>query len=182
MIGSRRGGMEKKGYFFTLDAFIAASIFAIGLIVIFSSQVYSKETAQEIILADSAMKALGYTQVDEVDSGYIHGMIEDSSITNLDNTLLEQAGEFYFREQLNPGEGWIDKATGVIEDTLVTGIPPKEFGIDVRIEGEVIMSRGSHDSFEPKVLASSKRIISSIDLSEKVLWGPYKAEVNVWRS
>jgi hypothetical protein len=167
--------MKKRGYFFTLDAFIAGAVLAFGLIVIFSSQVYTREPAREIVLSDSTMKLLGYTKVDEVNNEYVHGLIEAGNITNLDNTIMQQAGEFYYRNQN-------DRAAWLIGNATPDDIPPKEYGLEVRIEGETIFNRSTYEGYEPDVLSSSKIIISSIDLSTKEMWGPYKAEVNVWRS
>lgn len=164
-----------------MDAFIAATILVFGLIVAFSSQVYTRNPAQEITYSDSTLKALGYTKAAEVSSDYIHNLVINGTIKNLGNTVLQQAGEFYYFEQKYPGSGFLKQAGALIENAVPANSPPAEFGLEVKIEGTTVYNRSNHDDFEPDILSSSKMIISSIDMDTMIMWGPYVAEVNVWR-
>ena len=87
--------MKKRGYFFSLDALIAL-IVIIGVILVIHPIV--KQKAVEMNLQEDTIKVLSSIKIGEIDNSYVRQLISERKITNLNQTVLEQIGEFYARE------------------------------------------------------------------------------------
>jgi hypothetical protein len=84
--------MNKRAYFFSLDAFIALLVI---LGVIFFIKPSSVQISQEMNLQNDLLLTLSSVKVGEIDNSYVQQLIADEEITNLNQSVLEQIGEFY---------------------------------------------------------------------------------------
>lgn len=83
---------NRKGYFFSLDAFIAL-IVILGVVLFIkptSTQITSEEEIQKDLLV-----VLSSLKIGGIDNLYVHKLIANKTITNLNQSVLEQIGEFY---------------------------------------------------------------------------------------
>ncbi|MFH1425565.1 MAG: VWA domain-containing protein [archaeon] len=81
----------RKGVFFSGDALFAVLIIFLVLLVV----VPNRETVRhETEVHQDILNSLSVLKVGEVDNGYVADLINRSEITDLDNSLLEQIGEF----------------------------------------------------------------------------------------
>jgi len=83
---------EKKGYFFSLDAFIAL-IIILGFILFIKPQ--NTQTSQISEVQTDFLNVLSKIKIGELNNTYSHSLINGGTITNLNQSVLEQIGEFY---------------------------------------------------------------------------------------
>ena len=159
----------KKGYFFTLDAMISMGILVLGSMLIFSAYTRLPSQTQASELAQGTMEFLSSTKIKDLNNEYvgIGGILWNAgNITNGDNTLLQQMGQFYYevRVPLIPGqfrlEFWIDSRM----------VYPKE------ADRQHNASKNS-----TTILIPSKKIVYGTIGESAELFGPYEAEALVWQ-
>jgi len=174
--------LGKRGYFFILDAVLATLVIAIGAILISSSYINIPKSTQVGLLSDGLMNFLSGTKIKDFNNQYagIGGELwNQGMITDSENTLLQQAGQFYAENNLDVADKFIENAS--------IGIIPQQFRYEVWIDGVVIYPKiktsehlASRNNTE--ILLTSKKITFGImNKTTGELWGPYKAEVFVWQ-
>ena len=169
----------KKGFYFTLDSIVAGGIILTLIMLISPSYIEEHTYINLNYLSNDLIGVLGRTTVDEVDNTYIGSLVNDKSITNLNNTILEQIGEF-----------WADNRPDLANKTASNATDlwvPDNIGVGIWINNETIYNR---DMPIRKSLISSKKIISGIKKGNPqghgsrnnppALWGPAIIEVRVW--
>lgn len=173
--------VKKRGYFFMLDAMLGLTIIVIGVILITSSYVNAPKPTQVGLLSDDLLNFYSKTKIGDLNNPYagIGGELWNQGlITDPDNTLLQQIGEFY-------ATGNTGTAGKFIQNTSA-GIMPQQFRYELWMDGvtlypqvktpEHIASRNSTE-----LLITSKKITFGImNRTTGSIWGPYKAEVFVW--
>jgi len=144
-------GIKKRGIFFTIDAILAASIIVTAIIV--ASSYYVKETKTETIdyLAHDLIRVLTNLKVDEIDKAYTDELIAGGYITRLNNTVLEQIGEFWSENEIEQASKFARNITGALI--------PTRFGVGIYVNNELIYGR---DQPITKSLVSSRKLISGI--------------------
>lgn len=85
----------RQGLFFSIDALIAAMLLIGGLIAASQYHVTSQSTTNLNYISEDLMSLLGEIKVSELNNTYVKSLIESEVITHLNNTLLEQIGEFW---------------------------------------------------------------------------------------
>ncbi len=84
--------INKRAVFFSTDALIAMIIIFLSVLIIYPVIKYSHQDnylQQDIISSFSALK------IGEINNSYVKQLIADGLISDLNNTVLEQIGEFY---------------------------------------------------------------------------------------
>ena len=169
----------KKGLFFTIDGILAAGI--VFATIIFASSFYAEEqpTFHVSYMSKDLIDTLSVANVQKINNGYINSLISDNTITNLDNTVLDQIVEFWAENDMEKAK----KTASNVTAPLV----PDTTGFSILIDGETIYSR---DKPITKSLASSKKIISGIAKGHQTgntrnnpptLFGPVIVEIRVWQ-
>lgn len=174
--------VKKKGYFFLLDAMLGLSVIAIGAFLILSLYISSPEPTQVGFLADDLLNFLSNTRIKDLNNNYagIGGALwRQGEITDGDNYLLQQIGEFYTANKLDIVEKFIQNISA---DTV-----PAQFSHEVWIDSRIVYPKNpsaAHIKSKDNtgLLLTSKKITFGImNRSTSALWGPYKAEVFVWQ-
>ncbi len=172
---------KKRGYFFILDAMLGLFILVIGVFLITSSYVEVPQPTQVKLLSDDLLNFLSATNIRDLNNPYagIGGTLwSQGIITNSENSLLQQIGEFYATNNLDVAEKFIQN---VSKDVV-----PPQFLYEVVMNGAVLYPRvQSPQHIESKnsteLLLTSKEITFGIlNKTTGDLWGPYNAEVFVW--
>ncbi len=162
---------NKRGYFFTLDAFVAMGIIVVGLFVVLASYSYSPVSEQQEALGSDMLLTLSNTKVDDLNNNYVRSLIINGTITNKDNSVLQQLGEFYINNQTSMGSKFIDNISG--------NIIPRQFSVNISINRTQAYFSGS------KMVPSSRFVISTKSILFGVyngtMWGPIPAEVILWQ-
>lgn len=89
--------MNRKGYFFILDAFIAATIIAVSLVAIMQSDVAIDQRTKDYGQVDEIAQFLLNTRLEDLDNQYVKTLIANGNITNPRNTVIEQIDLFYYK-------------------------------------------------------------------------------------
>lgn len=189
MIRSLRRG--RKGYFFLLDAFLAMSVLVLGMLIVYSFRSYSPSQVQPILLAADVMESLSSNKVGDLAgevSGagfYVQSLLNNGNITTMQNTLLEQIGEFYALNNTELARDFTRNITNVLV--------PSQYGFMLYIHDDptdpdysiysvdfnVTVNDGLVPPNESSMLVTSKRIVSGI-INGTVMWGPFIMEARVW--
>ena len=173
--------LKKRGYFFVLDAVLALTVLVIGVFLITSSHVNVPQPAQVGLLSGDLLDFLSNTKIKDFNNPYagIGGELWNKGIiTDSDNSLLQQIGEFYAKNRIDIAEKFIANVSN--------GIVPVQFRYEVWMDNVVLYPKSpspehlkSRNSTE--ILLTSKKITFGIlNSTTSDLWGPYKAEVFVW--
>lgn len=172
---------KKRGYFFVLDAILGLFIIVIGVFLITSSYVNVPKQTQVELLSDDLLNFLSETKIKELNNPYagIGGELWNKGlITEPDNSLLQQIGEFYEKNKLEIADRFIQSVSA--------GIVPPQFRYEVWIDGVILYPKtqtAEHvkSKSSTKLLLTSKKLtFGIINKATSDMWGPYKAEVFLW--
>ena len=125
---------KKRGYFFVLDAALGIFVLAIGAFLIASLYINLPEPSQVGLLSDDFLDFLSDTQIKDLNNPYagIGGQLwKEGSITNRDNSLLQQIGEFYSKGQYSLAEKFIQNVSA---NTV-----PSQFNYELWIDGQIFI-------------------------------------------
>ena len=173
--------LKKRGYFFVLDAMLALTVLIIGVFLVTSSYVDVPQPTQVSLLSDDVLNFLAGTKIKDLNNAYagIGGALwSQGHIKDADNTLLQQAGEFYSTNKLDIAEKFIQNVSA--------GIVPQQFRYEVWIDNSLLYPKvPSPEHIKSKnsteiLLTSKKLTFGILNKSTSDIWGPYKAEVFVW--
>ncbi|MBN2458600.1 hypothetical protein JXB31_05730 [Candidatus Woesearchaeota archaeon] len=176
---------SKKGYYFILDAIIGLFVITIGIMLIFSYFKVEPSLEQSGFIAFDVMDFLSSNQIKELNSalygvgGKLHS---DGNITNIDNTLLEQIAEFYYRNVTLKSNFTIRLIEDLLNN-LSSSVIPYNYGLLLAIDNNTVYNRTGVNAFEmvnATVVVPTKKITYSV-YNETQLVGPYIIEVIVWR-
>ena len=144
----------KKAIFFTIDSLLASGIIIIAVLLV--SNFYSQEQQQVNVnyASQDLVRVFSTLTVGDVKNDYVKTLIANGEITNTDNTIIEQIGDFWAEnteEKLNLSYN--------LTKNLTDDIIPSSYGVSVLINGEEIYSRNIPVK---RALVSSRKIISGI--------------------
>lgn len=150
---------KKRGVFFTIDAILAAGI--LFAVILFVSTIYVSEPkkAHVISLSQDMVRVFTNLKVGEVDNDYIKSLIDTGVITRVNNTILEQIGEFWSTDELDLARS--------LASNVTSSLIPERFGFGVYVDGDEIYLRNKSVA---RSLVSFRKIISGIE-KEKPLEG-----------
>lgn len=171
--------MDKKGYFFTLDSFLAISVIVVGLLVIFSYRTYVPDSDQTSLYAEQIGGILGSNSLYEFNNVYLDKLKNDGNITRADNSLLEQLGEFFYRNE-TLSCGYCLKLANETVANISKGLIDSKYGFRVVLEN-VSVFESNDDENRSELVVSNKRLVFGV-YNDTDSWGPYSAEVRVWRT
>jgi hypothetical protein len=140
---------NRRGYFYSLDAFIALLIiFAVVLFIrpqTIQAQ-YDSDIQEDILLVLSNLK------IGEMNDTYVEGLINNDKVTNLDQSVLEQIGEFY----ANSSSEADALAQHILDDLDL------HENIGIYFNDELIANLSSIDFPDARSVTTSRQIISGI--------------------
>ena len=172
---------KKRGYFFVLDAVLGLFVLIIGVFIVTSSYVNVPPPTQVRLLSDDLLNFLANTKINDLNNPYagIGGELWNlGEITDADNSLLQQIGEFYATNRIDTAEQFIQ--------TISKDVVPAQFRYEVWMDNTLLYPKTpppEHIASKGKtelLLTSKKITFGVLDKSTGELWGPYKAEVFLW--
>ncbi|MBU0894690.1 MAG: VWA domain-containing protein [Nanoarchaeota archaeon] len=89
---------NRRGYYFSLDAFLALVII-LGIVLFIKPS--STHVSQEVNVQYDLLEVLSNIKIVELDNSEAQALIFSSNITNLNQSVLEQIGEFYANSDMN---------------------------------------------------------------------------------
>jgi hypothetical protein len=199
----KRFFLNKKAYFFLIDALLALGVITVGIVMVFTlyANVPSKE--QPTILSDDLMDFFANNKIKDVNNEYVglggtlwetEGQLGgicngEELIVNGENTLLQQIAIFYEKSQGDTGKAcYFDPDTeDLIERfirNLVENILPPQYKFEFWMDDQLLYPETEQtvSKSKTKVLIPSKKIAYGIMNQETGdMFGPYNAEVLVWQ-
>ena len=169
--------IKKKGYFFMLDATLALFVLVIGVFLVLSFYVDTPKPVQVDYLSKDILNFLSDTKIKQLNNEYagIGGELwRNGTITDSENTLLQQMGEFYSNGQLDTAEKFVKNISEIV---------PKQYEYEVWIDGVMMYpkepSKAHNESKSvTRLLLTSKKLTFGIrNKTTSNMWGPYKAEM-----
>ena len=173
--------LKKRGYFFVLDAVMGLMVLVIGVFLITSSYIDVPQPVQVELLSDDLLNFLSNTKIKDLNNPYagIGGELwKQGEITEVENSLLQQIGEFYATNKPDTAEKFIQNVS--------KEIIPSQFRYEVWMNGAILYPKTpSAEHIESKestelLLTSKKITFGVINKTTSNLWGPYKSEVFLW--
>ena len=191
----KRSVLNKKGYFFIIDAVLALGVLAVGAFLIFTSYTDISSKEDPTILSEGIMDFFANNKIKDIDNKYAGlsgtlwtdegkegGLCAGVELTaNAENTLLQQIAIFYEKSSdnscyLNLAEKFILKLT---ENVL-----PQKYEFELWMDDQLLYpSTEQTDSKDAaEYLIPSKKIVFGI-LNQETgdMFGPYNAEVFAWQ-
>lgn len=141
----------KKGFLFTIDSIIGASIIITGILLINSFYIVEPSYTSLDYASHDLISALSRLKISEVNNPYVDELISNGEITNTDNSILEQIGEFWALDKINKAGNLTKEFTDDFVD--------ENLGFGFYIEGEEIYSK---DKSHSGISITSKKMISGI--------------------
>ena len=179
--------MNKKAYFFIIDAILALVVLAIGVSLVLTLSYREPVKTQTEFLSADLMNPLdtrirgGISGEKICGSGGVYE--ETGVITHPDNTVLTQLTEFYYRE-IMLGEGPPDPideyAKQCVQDTLPL-VNIEQYNFEIVINNQTIYQNATvgRQNSSVKVIIPSREIV--FGFYNDTFYGPYMAEVWVWQ-
>ncbi len=173
----------KKGYFFVSDAIIAFFILFLGTLLAMSFFYHDTPQDQVSLISVDILNFLYSKKPNDINSPLIGpgGELHDNkNITDLEIPLLLQIGELYYRNQTNNCDFCLQLIEDIFED-ISNPFKKDQYSFAFYIENEKLYNHSSIPHNKSEVLIPSKTIIQGV-YKESEVWGPYNAEVWVWRN
>src|SRR3989344_4134314 len=115
----------KKGVFFTIDALLASGIIIISIVLISNFYYSGQQTANVNYASKDMVNVFSSMTVDGVDNEYVKSLIESGLITDTNNTLIEQIGDFWADDNMDLAKNFTKN--------LTEEIIPKNYGFSVLV-------------------------------------------------
>ncbi len=172
----------KKGYFFTLDAFLAIGVIIVGMMIISTLYSFTPSADQTRAYASGQLATFSTDRIEDLHNEHLKLLIAGKIITNPKNTILEQIGEFEFKANITGdlGTNFTDHQRLLLEE-LTKNLIQQEYGVGFYIDGDPIFERPRFmENKVTKILLTSKTPAVGV-YNSTALWGPYLIEVRIWQ-
>jgi len=143
---------SKKGIYYTLDALLATLLVIGAAILISSNPITEQKIEQKSFASQDLLTSLSELKIEELNNTFINNEIQSGNINTTNNSVLEQAGEFWATNQP-------EKAQELLELIINDSIPPR-LGVKLSIDNDQITEKNV--SSKENVVVS-KRMIAGIE-------------------
>src|SRR3989344_7507124 len=123
----------KKGVFFTIDALLASGIIIIAIVLISKFYYSEQQTTNVNYASKDIISVLSAITVNDANNDYVKSLIASGVITDTNNTLIGQIGDFWANDDMDIAKNFTKNLT----DDII----PKKYGFSVLVNGEEIYSR-----------------------------------------
>ena len=175
--------MNKRGaYFFVIDAFIAASIIFLTLMLIMNTHAAKPESAPTLRMVEDYTTFLMNTRIRDFVGPYTETLVNNHNITNLDNTLLDQLTEFYYYNSTGKNMSATMNISDIMADftrEISQSIMSSQRSFAIYINDSLIYNRTQKDPEYSELLLSSKKI-SYKRINDTYIYGPVIVRVSIW--
>jgi len=140
---------NKKGYFLSVDAFIAL-IIILGVVAFIKPQIV--QISQDTKVQGDLLNVLSSLKIGEINNSYVNQLIVEGNITNLNQSVLEQIGEFYAKSK---------PESQILAQNIIDNLNLNE-NVGIYFNGVTIASSGNTSFSNAKDIWTSRQIISGI--------------------
>ncbi len=140
--------MDLKGFYFSLDALLASMLIVGGLLLVTQMVAHEQNTQRISYVSNDLLTSMTELRVEEMNSTTVNKMISNGEIENVNQTLLEQLGEFW---ALNETDNANNFSRAIVEELI-----SEKFGMRIKVEGDEFFNKTGVD--ESNVVAASRMI------------------------
>lgn len=175
--------MNRKAYFFLMDAIFAMVILMIGFMIITSTKPNNADEIPLDQVSENIVDVLSAVKIDELcndDCECSEQIIETfcPTIKNKEQTILDYLGEVYDEDPLQLNNKAKRVFTNVIEDLYRQDL----YGVELIIDNNQLYEDGDKEGSGN--LITAKRVLFGYyedSLNGDIdYWGPYLLEINIW--
>lgn len=141
--------INKKGYYFSVDAFIALLII-LGVVLFIKP--HSVEIVQEVHIQQDFLNVLSNLKIGDLDNAYVDTLKANGNISNYNLSVLEQIGEFYATSS---------PAAKLLTESILTDLALNE-NIGLYFNGQSIATDNTTSLEDSKNAWASRQIIGGI--------------------
>jgi len=142
---------RSKGFIFTMDALIGVSILVLTMVLLFQLHTTPSHTEQTRFFVRDTINTLASIKVSESNNPYVLDLMSAGLISNPNNTILEQIGEFW-------ANGDQDLAKNLSKEFL-DDILPDEYGYGMWIDDDMIYNNSVPEKSQRVIY---QRVVSGI--------------------
>ncbi|MBI2580733.1 hypothetical protein HYV85_02895 [Candidatus Woesearchaeota archaeon] len=168
-----RAVRDNKAQYLTIDAFIASMIVAVALVIVLAAKSAQPYTTQSELVSRGFTESLSSLKLSELNNPLVINMAKNGTINNLDNTVLQQASEFYFTVRRH-------YAFELVKNVTYRLIPP-QYSFKLLINNDLIYEKAVSNENTSAVLVSSKKLVFGVVNRTALVYGPTIAEIRVWQ-
>ncbi|MBT3720964.1 hypothetical protein HN789_06740 [archaeon] len=179
--------MNRRAYFFLMDAIFALVILMIGFMIISSSKPTETDDIPLALAAENFMDIMASVKLNEICYGCecsiqdVQQQCNNGDILNMDQSMLDYLGELYYlydEGDILKRQELIDVFTGISDEIYREDL----YGVELIIDNRQMYIDG--DKINTPNLITSKRVLfgyieNSVN-GQVTYWGPYSLEVNFW--
>ncbi len=173
--------MNKRGYFFLIDAIIAMFVLAVGVGIVLSFSASTPPSQQVSMISADFLTPLS-DNIEDINNDFCGNegnLTQDGNITNQKQSLINQIAEFYYRNITYNQDYTINLAQECIKEIM-----PLEnfaqFNFELTINENIIYSNTTKARENASVILPNRKIVYGT-FNETEFYGPYIAEVWVWQ-
>lgn len=164
---------RKLGLFFSIDAFIGGALLIVGMLLATSAYTFETSSMQLTYEASDVATMMTLIQNRELRDQHSISLMQNGSISKLDNTIIEQIAEFYALNKTSLMQNYTREALG--------GYFPTGSSYGIYIDNMTVYEFNVSDA---KFRSSSRRAVQVITgsiIDNPVLHGPYIVRVKAWK-
>jgi len=179
--------VNKRAYFFILDAFIGGAVIFLTLMILLNSDNTINQRAREFSEADEYLNFLDQTQIQDLNNPYVNTLILGGNISDTKNTIIEQI--HYFHYMIYEGcatqacKNYYNDTARTMLANITQGLVAEKYGFDYLIKD----SEANYSIFSKKLNELTKartvlvaRRIAFVPINKTRIYGPNIVEVKVW--
>lgn len=168
--------LNRKGYYFIIDALIGSTIIFLSLMIILGGNTKSSRIQYNYEMAEEYSSFLMNTPLENLSNPYVDYLVYNiSMINNTRLTIMEQVDLFYYQNNTI-------YASRLIEN-LTEYLVPKKYGFSYTIINDtqnfLVYNRSDVDINQAKVIIVSRKI-TFLQINSSTMFGPALAEIKIW--
>ena len=174
----------KKGYFFIIDAFIGSTIIFFALMIILSSGSSPTKVQYNYEMAEEYTSFIMNTKIIELDNPLLIDMMNDGRIKNNQHTIIEQADEFYYNNDIGNAQLLIKNLSEPLiaskysfSYTIINGTTVNGTTINTTTQ---IYTRPTNIPLSDARIVISSRKITFLQINSTTMFGPAIMEIKIW--
>jgi hypothetical protein len=171
--------MNRKGYFFVMDAILGLAVMATAIAYLYSIHVYEQPKSQVYELTQGLMDSLSEKKMVEINNRYKDQLILNGNITNAYSTIIEQASEFEYRN-LTKGCGYCMNLSNNLVRNVTEGLIGDQYNFRISLNNTVIYERSRYKESSAILALKSSKLVY-VMINENETYGPTYAEVVLWQ-
>ncbi len=174
--------MNKRGYFFVIDALLASVIIISSILLMTSFRTTQHNTMQVDAIVNDYLQLLFTMECKDLDNTFYDQMVYEGLITYENNTIIEQVGELVYYYHKEGDKLYLDNASGFIAN--ITGpLLLDTYNINVTIDDgtnlELLYNLTSIPIEDARLVYGQKKVAIS-RIPEGGMYGPFTVEVKLW--